>query len=386
MISAPMVIERAEAFRYRLRLTEQVVMAGIKHTHRTGYLLRVITADGIEGWGDAAPLPGFSRETADDTEAVLRQCVTRFTGYRLPRCYDDLEGTGLLHLPPAQAVSFAVEMAYYSLQAQAAEIPMAQMITPAAASEIWLNGLLMGTPQKLLADAARFADAGYNAVKMKVGKGAVEADAELVRAVRDVLGQNVALRLDANRAWSLDEAVQFGRRVAELGIEYVEEPLRDPHALPDFLRRTGVPYALDETLQAWHAWAPAKRSSLPRPWGLEEHTRSLVPVFREAAACVWKPTLMHVPNLRAAIAWGMFFPMRNIVLSAAFESGVGIHALAHYAAAYAREGVPVGLDTYRWLEEDVLRERLSISGPMVSLSALEAAAHDIDTSMLEPLG
>jgi O-succinylbenzoate synthase len=380
-----MVIERAEAFRYRLRLTERVVMAGIEHTHRTGYLLQLTSEDGLEAWGDAAPLPGFSHETVEETEASLHQCAKRLSGYRLPRSYNDLEGSGLLHLPDTPSVSFALETAYYGLLAQTMGVGMARIINPSAPTQIRLNGLLMGTPQKILADAARCAEAGYSAVKMKAGRGPIEADAELVHAVRDVIGDRMALRLDANRAWPLDDAVQFGRRVSHLGIEYIEEPLRDPHALPDFHRRTGVPYALDETLQAWRAPAPAKRGGLPRAWSLEEHTRSLVPVFREAAACIWKPTLMHVPNLRAAIAWGMFFPMNTIVISAAFESGVGILALGHYAAAFSGNRVPVGLDTYRWLAEDVTTERLPLAGPSLDLESPAMAPGMLDLSKLEPL-
>lgn len=385
MIPAPLVIEHAEAYRYRLNLVEHVVMAGIEHTQRAGYLLRLTATSGIEAWGDAAPLPGFSRESPEETEAAMRLCVKRLPGYRLPHSYNDLEGSGLLHLPGAPAVSFALEAAYHGLLALAAGVNMAHMINPQAPSQIRLNGLLLGSPQKILADAARFAEAGYGAVKMKAGTGAMEADAELVHAVRDVLGGDVALRLDANRAWALDEAVQFGRRVADLGIEYIEEPLRDPRALPDFLRRTGVPYALDETLQAWRAPAAARHGALPRPWGQEEHTRSLAPVFRYAAACVWKPTLMHVPNLRAAMAWGMFFPMKSIVISSAFESGVGIRALAHYAAAYSGDQVPVGLDTYRWLAEDVTTTRLPLAGPSVHLDDLGACPGTMDWTKLDTL-
>ena len=56
------------------------------------------------------------------------------------------------------------------------------------------------------------------------------------------------LRLDANRAWSLSDALEFAHGIAGVQIEYLEEPLQNPAALPAFHEHSGLSVALDETL------------------------------------------------------------------------------------------------------------------------------------------
>lgn len=381
-----MNIAGARVYRYRLPLREPVVLGGHRHTDRSGLLLQLVAEDGAEGWGEAAPLAGFSRETFEEARAELLLAAQRLHGYRLPRDYDDLEGCSLVPTHGVQSVSFAVESAYYGLTAQVRGVWQGACINPEAASAIQVNGLLMGDPRAAVLKAARLAREGYRAVKLKVGARTLAEDVALVHAVRDALGGGVSLRLDANRAWSLDTAIQFAQRVLDCGIEYIEEPLRDAAALPDFFLRTGMPYALDESLQGWKD-LHGPRGRTPSPW-IERSAYSMAPnrVYRGAAAFVWKPTLMHVPNLRAAMHWGMFYPMAKVVLSATFESGVGLAALCNYAAAFSGAEVPAGLDTYAWLASDVLAGPLPLSGAVVDLHAVNRAAGLVNLDALEPVG
>ena len=87
-----------------------------------------------------------------------------------------------------------------------------------------VNGLLAGSREQVLADARRLRDGGCRAVKLKVGSRPVAEDVDLTSAVRSVIGDGLELRLDANRSWSLEQAVSFGREVGAAGIEYLEDP------------------------------------------------------------------------------------------------------------------------------------------------------------------
>jgi hypothetical protein len=79
------------------------------------------------------------------------------------------------------------------------------------------------------------------------------------------------------------------------------------------------------------------------------------------------------------------FPIHRLVLSAAFESGVGIANLAAYAAAFSKPEIPAGLDTYSWLAADVLAEKLPFNDGALSLGETMVAAQNVDTSKLELL-
>ena len=309
----------ATVYPYRLPLTAPVTLAGRQHTHRDGVLLRVEAPDGRVGWGDAAPLPGFSRETADDARAALADAFRQGGEW--------LEGPSL---PPS--AQFAAETAFDDL---------AGTLRPRGAPDaLPLAGLILGGDAP--AQAHALAAAGYRAVKLKVGRAA--ADAPTVCAVREVLPPGVALRLDANRAWTPDEARRFADAVAGLDIAFIEEPLADPDGLDAFARETGLPVALDESL--------AETSHVP-PW---------------ASAVVIKPTILGARTrgwLDAARAAGV-----AAVLSGAFESGVGMRAVAALALAAGAE--PAGLDPYRRLAADVLAPRLPLDAPLVRADDLFA--------------
>lgn len=347
-----MRIAAAETVPYRLRLTRSVVWGGQAYETREGVLLRLVDGDGREGWGDAAPLPGFSSETPDEAADALRPIGEALVGREVEPAdavrpdapiHTALDAAGL-----PSSVRFAVDLALADLAAQALGRTLPQALHPDPAVALPLNGLLMGEREDVAAQAREMARAGYAAVKLKTGRQSVAADVEAVRAVREALGPRVALRLDANRAWSADEAAEFAAGVADVWIDYVEEPLADPAGLPELWLDTGLPIALDETLQA-----PGGEAML-RGW---------------ARAVVLKPTLVGglVATLRlaaAARAVGV-----RVVLSAAFESGVGLRGVAALAAATGAE--PAGLDTYRWLAEDVTGP-LPFRQPRVDVPALFA--------------
>lgn len=342
---------------YRLPLREAVVWNGERRDHRAGRLLRLTDAEGREGWGDAAPLPGFSAETLAEAEDALTAVLSIVEGRELDPT-DLVRPTGPFHMAldaaglPASA-RYALDLALAEVAAQALGRTLPQALHPDPAVRLPLNGLLMGDREAVVGQAARMAEAGTVAVKLKVGRGSLGEDLLTIRAVREAVGEGVALRLDANRAWTEEEARAFAEAVAGFGVDYVEEPLRDPAGLPALWLDTGLPVALDETLQ--------------EPGGAEA-------IHGWAEAAVLKPTLVGglMATLRLAAA------ARSVgvrpVLSAAFESGVGLRGVAALAAATGAE--PAGLDTYRWLAADVVGP-LPFDRPHVDVPALFAAPPDL---------
>lgn len=305
-------------YRYRLPLRSPLHLPTGELSSRAGIL---ITKDPTAGtWGDAAPLPGFSHESLDDVLAALRGESDR----ALPslqfarRCLQPVD-----HLP---------------------------------VSRLGINALLMGDVDTMVRRAGELGQSGFRSIKLKVGwQSNLQDEVELVRLVRKRLRNDQLIRLDANRAWSLEQAVNFARQVAELGIEYIEEPTASPRDLEACYGQGGVPYALDETLR-------------------EVQDESDLRSFPNAAAYIIKPTLL-----------GERFDLSQwsrqqvpLVFSSCFESGIGVFNIARLAAAYAPR-VATGLDTYRWLADDLLKAPLPMQdgflqvgeSPPVDLAKLE---------------
>lgn len=367
-----MKVTHSAVFRYRLPFVAPVELGGVRHTERTGYLLALHNAHGAVGWGEAAPLPGFSRESSEQAWNGLVRCARALAGHPLPETHAGLEAAGLLDMLEARSVAFALEAAVLNLRAATEGRALCDFLADAPARAIRLNALLAGGENAVLEKARGLGEAGYRAAKLKVGRRRLEDDAALVGAVRAALGPDVALRLDANQAWDLDTASDFARRVCGCAIEYIEEPLSDPLALPEFAAATGIPYAVDETLVRVNA-ALDEGGDMPE---------RLEGVLRDAAALVWKPSLVHYPNIGMLLARHRA-PEGKMVLSGAYESGVATAVLANYAAAYSGPETPAGLDTYVWLAEDVLKERLPLNGGEVVLAAINQAAAGVRAEVLE---
>jgi len=361
----PVTIASCRIFRYCLPLAAALPLAGRVIHERAGILVRIDSDSGASGWGDVAPLPGFSRESIEDAEAELAAWAGRLRGATF-----DPSGEGLERWPgygsavaASPSVRFGLETALASLSRRLEDGAAAELACFEGAVPV--NGLLTGSREQVLADARRLRDGGCRAVKLKVGSRPVAEDVDLTGAVRSVIGDGMELRLDANRSWSLEQAVAFGREVDAAGIEYLEEPLRNPGHLRELFDATGIPVALDESLLEL------------RPDGLEGRP--------EVGAVVLKPTLLG--GIARAREWAIKASALDVrpVVSACFESGVGLLALAGFAWALTGDAVPAGLDTYRWLGADVVRPRIPFEPGAIRWSDALARDHCIDGSMLSEI-
>lgn len=344
-------------YRYTVPFVTPIRFAGATLDSREGALIRLRDTTGLEGWGEASPLPGFSPETLEQALDDLFTGTSSITGDEVaepPRDEPNL-------VPSAR---FGLETAILNLRAAFVGRTLPEMMSANPRGKVEMTALLSGAPEDVLRDAARARDAGYRAVKLKVGGRAVEEDADTVREVAAMLGGDVMLRLDANRAWCLEEALEFQRltRGLDRPMEYLEEPLADPASLPDFVAKTATPVALDETLVGM----PPER--------LKDH--------RYARAVVLKPTLLGLSRALRFAGEATRLGMTTVV-SSAYETGVGTAALVALAAAVGE--APAGLDTYRRLAEDVVSPRLALSGPELDVREFFAVRRAVDGAGLEPI-
>jgi len=353
-----MVVSTVTLYRYELPLTTPLPLGGETQSHRRGLLVRLDTKQGAVGWGDAAPLPGFSAETLGDVMEHAHAMAPEWRGTPIPEPEDDL-GSSLSALPGGTdclpSLRFATESALVDLCAALENTPLpAALGTPR--SSVSLNALITDPGDNGPAQAARLREHGYRAVKVKVGRASFEDEVEWLRAIREVLGDGIALRVDANRAWSVEQAVAFAEATQTLEIEYVEEPLTDPTRISELAARTDLPIALDETTREVDA-------SVLREGG---------PV----AAVILKPTLLG--GLRATRQWSQTAQANDVtpVISAAYESGIGLRMLVALAAVGPETAV--GLSTYDRLVADVITSRLPLEGPVVDVASITDVSVSID--------
>ena len=206
-------------------------------------LLRLRGSDGVVGWGEAAPLEpydGVALETVRDAleayEPILRDGDDLPGGALLDACRDAAE------LPQALA---AVDLALWDRAGNRQGRPVSDLITDDPAEAVRVNATIAAEDRAgAAAAAAKAAAEGYSCVKIKVGVG---DDAGRVAAVRAAAGPQMELRLDANGAWTVDEAVVAIEALAPAGLELVEEPVHGIAGMRAVRDRVAVRVAMDET-------------------------------------------------------------------------------------------------------------------------------------------
>jgi o-succinylbenzoate synthase len=357
-----------DLYHYELPFSEPLELKGTLLRHREGFLLELISEGGAIGWGETSPLPGFSREDLEEAAEQLGDLASSMVGREVTEDLLDPEGSLVRELDAmglAPSVRFGFELGFWNLYATSRARSLSDLTMPHPRASVPVNALISGPPATALEEARRARSAGYEAVKLKLAS-TVEEDIELVHALTDELGDAVTLRLDANRAWSLEEAERFVRGTAGLHFEYVEEPLADPTLLPTFANNHSVPVALDESLADME------------PEELEDHGY--------ARAVVLKPMLLGGISRTLRFATRASRLGMESVISSAYETGVGTAALVALAAGVGDAEVPAGLDTYRRLAEDVLHPRLQLPAPRVDVRAVADTRREIDRRLLRPVG
>jgi len=363
-----MKLARFDLFRYSLPFSQPLTIKGATLRRREGVLLRLTGDEGSEGWGEAAPLPGFSGESLDEAAAQLRRLAEPMTGRGATDDWVDPDGyfsRELDRIVSVPSVRFGFELAVWNLYAASSGKALPDLVTPRPRATVPLNGLLSGSSEEVLEEARRMSEAGYRSIKLKVGVRAVAEEVALVRALGEELGDGVSLRLDANRAWDYQEAAEFLRGAQGVSFEYVEEPLADPARLPELVREFGVPVAFDESLVGIE------------PEELEER--------RYARAVVLKPTLLGGISRTLRMAERALRLGVAPVVSSAYESGVGTGALVALASGIGDHEIPAGLDTYRGLAGDVLETTLDLPAPGVRVRETADASRRVDVRRLKRL-
>lgn len=327
-----MVLEEIEVIPYSLPFREPYVTARGELRDRQLILVR-IRGEGLEGLGETASLSlrgGVGIEKIADE--IRERCWPALLDGRvdpariwsaIARCRN--RGAS------AQALA-AVDIAVHDLVGRATGDPVWRLLGATEASPVVCNATLpAANPAETRRLAEEWRSQGFRTFKLKVG---LAGDVTQVATLRQALGPEVAIRVDANGAWSVEDAAKRLAALATHDIELAEQPVGTFEQMVEVRRRVEVRIAADESLVSPF---DARRA-------------------RELGACeVAAVKVAKVGGLGAALEIAEVMPS---YLSSALEGPVGITAAAHVVQALHAEGdaqVAHGLATERLFSETVGR-------------------------------
>ena len=366
---AAVKITSFRVYTYTLDINEPIYVHGLHLAKREGLVIRLKSERGAEGFGEIAPLDGWSEESLNEAREQVRGLKATLTGRDVLPGVEKLDGKMRswfeeMNLRPS--VRFGIEMAVLNLIAGTKNTPLFQSIAHAHGDHrdyTRVHALLDGTVEGVTRQAKKFREEGFTDMKLKV-RGSVDESAAKVRAVNEILRGEVLLHLDANQAWELEDAVRFGREIECGAAAYIEEPLKHVYQTPEFYKETLIPVALDESL--------SKLSF--------EEFKSMDGVD----VLVLKPTALGGLEktwqfMQQAGALGL-----ETVISSSFESGLGILTLASLAGCAVRDQA-AGLDTLKWFKRDLLKENVLIRRGKINIRQRPPREDDIDFNLLKEI-
>ena len=215
-------------------------------------IVRMTTDEGITGFGEAAP---FSYVTGDNRETVIsvgNDLKKELIGMD-PRAIGAVHRVMDSMYAGNGAIKAGIDIACYDIAAKAAGVPLYKYLggdDPHIHSDVTIG---INEPAAMAADAKGWVDKGFEIIKVKLGED-IATDAERIRAIREAVGEDIKIRIDANQGWSVKDTINISHRLAGLGVDLIEQPVRDFdfEGLAEITKKSDALIAADESCHSIH--------------------------------------------------------------------------------------------------------------------------------------
>jgi L-Ala-D/L-Glu epimerase len=318
-------------------------------------IVRVDTDEGLTGWGEHNInfLPEIS----------ARRMESAARAWLLGR---DPENINAFHqlCPLETRLKSGIELALWDLRGKAAGLPVARLLGGIVRERVAVAACMgIQSYERAKEMAAWYVAQGFGTLKTKAGADLRE-DVEMVRGVRDAVGDKLQLRIDPNRAYTPQQALELCRQLEPYDLEYLEQPIpAEPLSDAAWLRRQSrVPIALNESVVG-----PA----------------SVLDILRADAAAFILPDTHIAGGIGPCVTIGRICEAAGIpcIMHCGHDLGPKTAAMLHVAAACP--GYSLANDTtYYGLEDDVITERLTIQAGTLAVPTRPGLGIEVDSERL----
>ena len=218
----------------RYELDKELGYSQQYYKHRTAHLVEVETDEGITGWGECFGPGNIALANKYIVEKVIQPLIKGDDPlkkeYIWHKVYNLLRDSGQKGMP-IQALS-GIDIALWDILAKKSNLPLYQLLGGKTNDKIPVYGYGMMLQKKKVDElcelfkneANQIKEKNFKAMKMKIGMGPKE-DLKLVSAVRDTIGSEFKLMVDANHAYNKNDALYVGKGLDEMNIYWFEEPV-----------------------------------------------------------------------------------------------------------------------------------------------------------------
>ena len=344
-----MKITRIEPIPIRVPLNPEFAIRsgrGGAHTVSPFLLVKVHTDEGVTGVGEASCTPRWSGEDQVTGSHLIRTYLEPLLIGEDPTKVEELPQKFRLAFAGNFFTKSAVEMALWDIAGKVANKPVYQLLGGKARQLVPTKWSVSAVAPNKAAEIAQWAAAqGFRAMKVKVG---IEPDADVarVRAVREAVGPQIKLGVDANGGWTPETAVKTIERLRECDIHFAEQPVspEDVAAMADVRKAIDVPVIADESIYS---------------------LQDAMTLARLGAADVFSIYVGKAGGIGPAKKIAEFAQKVGLecIVGSNLELGVGSAAMIHLAIAVrgiAAEKFPCDIIGPFYYQDDIVRKPLSI--------------------------
>src|SRR6478672_3651727 len=212
-------IQKIELYKLSIPLIEPFITSLGRDDNADNVLVRIITKEGIIGFGECSPYMPINGES-QDTCFIVGQYFAKLLKGKNPLAIEECIAAMDKLIYANTSIKSAFDMAIYDIASQHAGLPLYKFIGGNNNKTITTDYTVsIGDPKKMAADALKIKQQGYPAIKVKLGSNG-ETDIQRMKGIREAVGPDIALRIDANQGWSIDEAVKTLQALGKYNIQH----------------------------------------------------------------------------------------------------------------------------------------------------------------------
>ncbi|MDP4262788.1 MAG: dipeptide epimerase [Bacteroidota bacterium] len=219
-----LTIAQVELYKLSIPLVEPFITSLGRDDNAENVLVKILTKEGITGFGECSPYMPINGESIDTCFAVGQYFSKLLKGKNALAIEECIIAMDKL-IYGNTSIKSAFDMALYDIAAQQAHVPLYQFLGGKNDKTIITDYTVsIGDPKKMAADAVKIKNEGYPAIKIKLGNNG-ETDVLRIKAIREAVGGDIPLRIDANQGWNADEAIKTLQALGQFDIQHCEEPI-----------------------------------------------------------------------------------------------------------------------------------------------------------------
>lgn len=358
-------IRDVEIFPYSLQQKVMIKLALSTPELSDNVFVRLRTEDGVTGVGESSPYSAVTSETQQTDVVMGRTLVELVRGrdpFTIAKIVDDMDALS----PHNASIKAAFEMALWDICGKIAGQPVCCLLGKYRDSFETDKTIFIDTPSAMAEAARDVVRQGFRTVKVKVGESP-EKDIERLRAVREAVGTDIAVRIDANQGWSAAEAVRSLRGIEKYQIQACEQPVPywDLEGLKYVRDHSSMPIMADESVHSPH---------------------DVIELVRRDAVDLINIKLMKCGGILNAVRIAQVADAAGIkcMLGSMTESSLALTASAHVIASQ-KNVIYADLDSFLFNVSNPIIGGVEIKQGVVHLPTAPGLGLDIDPAFLKKL-